>query len=221
MASPPDRAPTDSVDVNKSAEVERDDSSIDGSLCLFPAEKNFITRGSFYEPLHRMYHISQCVGGKAYLFAGLFDKNLPPNVTLEQLASTVHIFDPCTELWASTHVCGELMAFAIVEVASTTLNGDLYTFGGADMYGCVTNEVHRFDTKSGQWYKLSPQNPEEGPMPKVGCGMVTFRHHLAVFGGFGVRMHSSATQSSFVYDTGSEYANGRTNEFHLFDLHEG
>lgn len=189
---------------------------------LFPAERSLVSHGVYYEPLRRVYHIMQCVRGKAYLYGGLFDKKLPHKLTLEQLALTVQIFDPVTEEWTSESVGGESLAIAIIQVASTTLDDDLYTFGGADLFDCVTNEVHRLDTKSLCWYKLTPQNPEEGPIPKVGSGMVTFRHHLAVFGGFGVKMDNSPSlYASYIPTTGGDYANVRTNEFHLFDLQTG
>ena len=188
---------------------------------LFPAVKPLMSQGVYYEPLNRVYHIMQCVGGKAYLYGGLFDKKLPQKLTLEQLASTVQIFDPATEEWTSMPIGGESSAIAVLQVASTTLGGDLYTFGGADMFDCVTNYLHRLDT-SLCWYKLTPLNPEEGPIPKVGSGMVAYRHYLAVFGGFGVQIDKSpSSQSSCIPATGGEYANVRTNEFHLFDLHTG
>ena len=156
---------------------------------LFPAEKSFMTRSVYYEPLRRIYHTMQCVGNKGYLYGGLFDAKLPSGVSLKQLASTVHIFDPLTELWTSKLVGGESIPFGNVNAASTVLDGSLYSVGGQDVYNCVTNEVHQLDTKSLKWYKLTPQNPEDGPIAKLGCGMVTFLHYLAVFGGYGPQMN--------------------------------
>ena len=60
---------------------------------------------------------------------------------------------------------------------------------------------------------MNSNNPENGPMKKSGCGMVSYNRCLVIFGGFG----DAPTQPQ----PGSSYNGGYTNELHTFDLLEG
>ena len=135
---------------------------------------------------------------KVWLYGGFFDKKTHPHVTFDKLASKIQTFDPYTELWKSKQVGGEIPPAGVGGAASAVLNNDL-----------LTNDLHRLDTGTLYWHKLSPQNPHKGPMPKTGCGMIAFGNSLGVFGG-------CTTPDSKLYAM-----EGRTNEFHLFDLNIG
>ena len=54
-------------------------------------------------------------------------------------------------------------------------------------------------------------------MPKAGCGMISFRNSLGVFGGFGIPRGPTEPHSLMRYTDGS----GWTNEFHIYNLSEG
>ena len=60
---------------------------------------------------------------------------------------------------------------------------------------------------------MSSNNPEEGPVKKYGCGMVSYHRSLIIFGGRG----DAPTQPQ----PGASYSDGWTNELHTFDLLEG
>ena len=176
-------------------------------LSLTPDSKS--NSDDYIEPILRSNHIMQPLRRKVWLYGGFFDKKTHPHVTFDKLASKIQTFDPYTELWKSKQVGGEIPPAGVGGAASAVLNNDLYTFGGKTVDGCLTNDLHRLDTETLYWHKLSPQNPHKGPMPKTGCGMIAFGNSLGVFGG-------CTTPDSKLYAM-----EGRTNEFHLFDLNTG
>ena len=74
------------------------------------------------------------------------------------------------------------------------MSSSLITFGGYDgKY--LFNGLHKLNTITLHWNALRIRNPSEGPMPKKGCGLVSFQGgKLALIG---------------------------EGEFHLFDVQEG
>ena len=171
-----------------------------------------------YEPLCRFYHLMHTIGTKAYLYGGFFNKILPPTLSLELLSSTVHIFDPRERRWTSKIVDADVVPFGFCDAASTTLDGILYTYGGSDINGKPTNHLYKLDIESMEWNQLVPLNPEDGPMPKVGCGMIAFGGNLGIFGGCGINLDELADHGK-IHDLAC--IDGRTNEFHLFDTSTG
>ena len=168
------------------------------------------------EPLCRFYHLMHAVGAKAYLYGGCFNKAIPHSLSLEVLSSTVHIFDPKEKKWISKSVYADALPLGIFDAASTVLEGNLCTYGGTDASGFISNDLYQLDINSMEWNRLVPVNPDEGPIPKAGCGMVAFSQNLGVFGGYGI---SNKQQQSGNGDT--KFTSGRTNEFHCFDLESG
>ena len=57
-------------------------------------------------------------------------------------------------------------------------------------------------------------------MPKAGCGMISIKDSLVVFGGGGVP-RGPAEPGSFMKDTRSTDGRGWTNELHIYHLKEG
>ena len=171
-----------------------------------------------YEPLPRFFHVSQSVGSKVVVQGGR-TKDFSEKTHWQHLTSVVETLDPYSELWEQRQVEGDAPSPGTYGAASTSINDDLYTFGGYDGSN-LFNTLHKLDTKTWHWCQLSPQNAEGAPMPKVGCGMISFKDSLVVFGGFGVP-HGPAEPGSFVKDT--KYTDGRgwTNELHIYHLKEG
>lgn len=169
------------------------------------------------EPLHRFYHFMHTIGAKAYLYGGFFSETIPHPLSFEILYSTLHIFDPSEKKWTSKSVDAGVVPLGLFDAASTILNGNLYTYGGTDASGVVSNYLHQLDIKSMKWSRLLPVNPDEGPMPKVGCGMVAFAQNLGVFGGLGIDSERKDSED----EDASNSTRRRTNEFHWFDLELG
>ena len=173
-----------------------------------------------YEPLPRLCHVSQSVGSKVVVQGGR-TKDFSEK-TQQHLTSVVETLDPYSELWEQRQVEGDALSPGTYDAASTSINDDLYTFGGYDGRDYFFNTLHKLDTKMRHWRQLSPQNAKGAPMPKAGCGMISIKDSLVVFGGYG-RPHGPAEPGSFMKNT--KYTDSRgwpwTNELHIYHLKEG
>ena len=170
-----------------------------------------------YEPLPRSWHISECIGSKVLVQGGL-TKDISEK-SRQHLSTVVEIFDPYSELWEQKQVKGDSPRPGIYHAASASLHDDLFSFGGF----CDCNffdTLHRLDTKTWHWYQLSPENADGAPMPKAGCGMISFRNSLAVFGGVGMT-RGPTEPYPFIIDTRFTDGRGWTNEFHIYNLSKG
>ena len=170
-----------------------------------------------YEPLPRLYHVSQSVGSKVLVQGGL-TKDFSEK-SRQHLSSVVETFDPYSELWEQRQVEGDAPLPGTYAAASTSLHDDLFSFGGWNDKKYL-NEVRRLDSKTWRWCQLSPQNAEGAPMPKFGCGMISFGECLGMFGGYVIPRGPTEPQS-FIKDTRFTDGRGWTNEFHIFHLKEG
>ena len=170
-----------------------------------------------YEPLPRFFHVSQSVGSKVVLQGGR-TKDFSEK-TQQHLTSVVETLDPYSELWERRQVEGDAPSPGTYGAASTSINDNLYTFGGADGRNYF-NTLHKLDTKTWHWCQLSPQNAEGAPMPKWGCGMISIKDSVVVFGGYG-RPRVPAEPGSFMKDTRSTDGREWTNELHIYHPKEG
>ena len=170
-----------------------------------------------YEPLPRLYHVSQSVGSKVLVQGGL-TKDFSEK-SRQRLSSVVETFDPYSELWEQRQVEGDAPLHGLYGAASTSLRDDLFTLGGWDDRNPF-NALHRLDSKTWRWCQLSPQNAEGAPIPKLGGGMISFEDSLGVFGGYGIPRGPTEPQS-FIKDTRFTDGRGWTNEFHIYHLKEG
>ena len=170
-----------------------------------------------YEPLPRFSHVSQSVGSKVVVQGGR-TKDFSEK-TQQHLTSVVETLDPYSELWEQRQVEGDAPSPGTFCAASTSINDDLYTFGGSDGRNYF-NTLHKLDTKTWHWCQLSPQNAEGAPMPKWACRMISIKDSLVVFGGYG-RPRGPAEPGSFMNDTRITDGVGWTNELHIYHLKEG
>ena len=170
-----------------------------------------------YEPLPRIFHVSESVGSKVVVQGGR-TKDFSEN-TQQRLTSVVETLDPYSELWEQRQVEGDAPSPGTYGAASTSINDDLYTFGGGDGRDFFST-LHKLDTKTWHWCQLSPQNAEGAPMPKWGCGMISIKESLVVFGGYG-RPRGPAEPGSFMKSTRFTDGRGWTNELRIYHLKEG
>ena len=138
----------------------------------------------------------------------------------QHLATVVEIFDVYTESWEQSKASGFTPSYGTYENAFTALRDDLFSFGGRGASGNLSNTLHRLDTQTLRWCQLSPQNAEGAPMPKYGCGMISFRDSLGVFGGQGIPRGPTKPQS-FIRNSRHTDGRGFTNEFHIYQLNDG
>ena len=170
-----------------------------------------------YEPLPRFDHVSQSVGSKVAVQGGL-TKDFSEK-TQQRLTSVVETLDPYSELWEQRQVEGDAPSPESYGAASTSVNDELYTFGGSDGRN-YSNTLHKLDTETWHWCQLSPQNSERSPMLKAACGMISIKDSLVVFGGYG-RPRGLVEPGSFMKSTRSTDGRGWTNELHIYHLKEG
>ena len=178
------------------------------------------TMAKRYEPTPRFGHVSAQVGNRVIVYSGRTQDR--SEQSQQRLASAVEIFDTHTELWETEQTTGELPVPGLLRAASASLNEDLFIYGGLDGNGHEVDSLHRLDTKTYHWYKLSPRNAkEESPMAKYSTGMVACGDYLALFAGHGLPHGPTQPGSSLVKDIRYFDGSGWTNEFHTYHLVEG
>ena len=170
-----------------------------------------------YEPSPRFGHGAAAVGGRCYLWGGHVQDFSESG--RRKLASTVEIFDPYLETWEE-HPTTRVPPPGLHNGACTSLLDSLYWFGGWNgSFYC--NSLHRLNTTTLKWRELQPLNQVYGPMRKHGCGMVSFRDKLAVFGGYGIPTGPTQPGAMLTKSTDSTDGKGWSNEFHVFTITEG
>ena len=174
-----------------------------------------------HQPSPRFYHCAAQVGEKAYLWDGR-TQNFSAS-SRQTLASEIEIFDIFSETWKTRTATGARPP-GLIGGACTVVSETLYHFGGNDGHSWY-NTLHCLDTLLLDWRELHghAQNPADQPMPKTGCGLVTYTDtaSLALFAGYGIPRHPTQAGAKFVRDTKFSDGSGWTNEFHLFDLTNG
>ena len=140
----------------------------------------------------------------------------------QTLASEIEIIDVLSETWKTRTATGAPPP-GLYDGACTVVSETLYHFGGTDSHSWY-NTLHCLDTLSLNWRELHghAQSPADQPMPKTGCGLVTYTDtaSLTLFAGYGIPRHPAQTGAQFVHSTNYP-GRGWTNELHLFNLTNG
>ena len=177
-------------------------------------------RKKLYEPSPRFSHGAAAVGRRCYLWGGCVQDFTESG--RRKLASTIEIFDPNLETWEEHPTTG-VPPPGLYSGACSSLLDSLHWFGGNDgKY--FYNSLHKLDPTTLEWRELQPLNQADGPMKKIGCGMVSFfRDQLAVFGGYGIPPGPTQPRTMFTKDVNYNTTDGRgwSNELHVFNITEG
>ena len=175
-------------------------------------------RTKLHRPFPRFSHGAAAVGGRCYLWGGCVQDFTESG--RRELASTVEIFDPHLETWEEHHTTG-VPPPGLYSGACTSLLDSLYWFGGNDGISFY-NSLHRLDPTTLKWREIQPLNQADGPMRKIGCGMVSFfQDQLAVFGGYGIPTGPTQPGAMFTKDTRYTDGRGWSNELYVFNITEG
>ena len=162
-----------------------------------------------------MVHLAATVGRKTYLWGGR-TKDFSEK-SREKLGSVVETFDPYLEQWEQQPTKGAPPP-GLYNGACASLMDSMYICAGTDEINYYSS-LHQLNTTTLKWSESLQQNPKDGPMRKVGCGMISYNDDtLALFGGFGI---SSSELQSVIKSR--QFPDGRrwTDEFHLFDIKKG
>ena len=133
-------------------------------------------------------------------------------------ATTIGVFNIQTEQWTLTPTTGPPPPGELGGGCAIIMN-HLYCFGGWDGFS-LFNDLHKLNLKTYQWSKVHSQSPtSDQPICKSSCGLIAVNERtLACFGGYGSDQMYVQPGATLTRERGSE---GRTNEFHLFDVQEG
>ena len=175
-------------------------------------------RTKLHRPSPRFSHGAAAVGGRCYLWGGCVQDFTESG--RRELASTVKIFDPHLETWEE-HPTAGVPPPGLYSGACTSLLDSLYWFGGNDGTSFY-NSLHTLDPTTLKWREIQPLNQADGPMRKIGCGMVSFfQDQLAVFGGYGIPTGPTQPGAMFTKDTRYTDGRGWSNELYVFNITEG
>ena len=172
-----------------------------------------------YQPAPRFYQTAAQIGHKTFLWGGR-TQDLTARGR-QMLASSIETFDSFYEKWEQKGTTG-LAPPGLYDGACTAVSESLFHFGGYDGHS-YHNSLHYLNSVTLEW--IHSQTPGNLPMPKSGCGMVTYHEEtvgvtsLALLGGFGKPMSPIQPGSRFVKCLSDE--RGWTNELHLFNLTDG
>ena len=122
------------------------------------------------------------------------------------------------ETWQEQNTSG-VPPCGLVNGAYTAHRDLLYSFAGHNGYEYM-NSLHVLHTDMLVWRDIS--HSESSPMPKEGCGMVSFgSHYLATIGGCGIPSQPLQHGATLIKNPNCTDGRGWTDEFHVFDITEG
>ena len=160
------------------------------------------------EPPPRLGHFSAPMEGYLCVSGGR------TKGSTKEKGELVHTFNQLSESWSSKQCQGPSPPDGLYLGASAYAGHHLYLYGGYDGPRYY-NSLRQLDTRSWTWSHLS----SAGPMPKAGCGMVTYDETLLCFGGYGIPSGTTQPGAKFTKEIESSFS-GWTNEFHAYDLNK-
>ncbi len=163
---------------------------------------------SFSEPSPRWGHYSAAVGGQLCVYGG---RTKDFSIGKSELGGCIHSFNQCMERWQTRATTGQPHP-GLYDGACTSSGNHLYLYGGYDQ-SRFQDSLYRLDTDSLEWSQLP-----SGPMRKIGCGMVSYKEKLILFGGYGIPSGPTQPGAEFIKITDGH---GWTNELHTFDVQKG
>ena len=149
----------------------------------------------------RPYHSTVVSSDKLYCWGGL-QKGLPLvhyNDEKKKFTSSVDIFHLPTLKWESKSTTGTPPA-GVINYACTNLRDNILYFGGScKPSDCFHNDLFELNTLTNEWSEIINISPDNGPMKKHACGMISFSmHNLLVIGGFGPIPITTHTSSKYI-----------------------
>ena len=91
----------------------------------------------------------------------------------------------------------------VMNYACTNIRDSILYFGGrCQPVGCFHNDLFELDTLTNEWREVINSSPDNGPMRKSDCGMISFDmngvDNLLVIGGFGPIPITTHTGSKYI-----------------------
>ena len=176
-----------------------------------------------YEMKWRGGHSTVVNRDRLYWWGGK-QKDLPLvhyNDEKRMFTSSVDIFHLATLKWEKRYTTAN-PPVGVMDYACTNLRDNILYFGGScKPSNCFHNDSFCFNTTTKEWKEITNSSPDNGPMRKCGCGMISFNmnaeDNLVVIGMFGPTPITIQTDSLYVPSSSSpNYC--YTNEIHTMSV---
>ena len=167
----------------------------------------------------RAYHSTVVNSDRLYCWGGQ-QKDLPMvhyNDEKRKFTSTVDTFHLPTMKWERRSTTATPPA-GVINYACTNIRDSILYFGGScKPSDCFHNDLFELNTLTNEWREIINSSPDNGPMRKRSCGMISFNinaeNNLLVIGGFGPTPITTHTGSKYIPSTNFQN-HCYTNEIH-------
>ena len=164
----------------------------------------------------RAHHSTIVNSDRLYCWGGE-QESLPmvhDNDKKRKFTSSVDIFYLLTLKWERRSTTASPPA-GVMGYACTNIRDSILYFGGScKPRDCFHNDLFELNTLTNEWREIINIAPDNGPMRKYGCGMISFNmngeDNLLVIGGFGPIPITTHTGSKYIPSSNFSY----TNEIH-------
>ena len=154
----------------------------------------------------RVRHSTVVISDRLYCWGG-YKKNLPMvhyNDKKRKFTSCVDTFDLTTLHWERKSTTATPPA-GVFDYACTNIGDNILYFGGScKPNDCFHNDLFELNTLTNEWREIINSSPDNGPMRKHDCGMISFNinaeDYLVVIGGFGHTPISTHTGFEYIPD---------------------
>ena len=169
----------------------------------------------------RACHSTVVNNDRLYSWGGK-QENLPMvhyNDEKRKFTSSVDIFHLPTLKWERKSTTATPPA-GVMYYACTNIKDNILYFGGScKPIDCFHNELFQLDTLTNEWKEIINSCPDNGPMRKRGCGIISFNingeDNLLVIGGIGHIPITTQMKSQYAHVIHSDIPNlCYTNEIH-------
>ena len=152
----------------------------------------------------RAVHSTVLNSDRLYCWGGQHE-DLPmihDNDEKRRFTSSVDILHFPTLKWESRSATGTPPT-GVMNYACTNMRDNILYFGGScKLDDCFHNDLFQLDTFTNEWREIINSCPDNGPMRKHGCGMISFNinqeDNLLVIGGFGPTPITTRTGSKYI-----------------------
>ena len=157
-----------------------------------------------YEMKGRARHSTLVNSDRLYCWGGEQEGLPMAHYNDEKMMSTssVDIFHLPTLKWERKSTTATPPA-GVINYACTNIRDSILYFGGSSIpNGCFHNDLFELDTLTDEWREIINSSPDNAPMRKRGCGMISFNmngeDNLLVIGGFGPTPITTHTGSKYI-----------------------
>ena len=149
----------------------------------------------------RAYHSTVFISDRLYCWGGNQEDLAHYDDKKKKFTSSVDIFRLPALQWESKSTTATPPA-GVIHYACTNVKNNIVYFGGScKPLHCFHNDLFELNTVTNEWREIINSSPDNGPMRKHGCGIITIdmnaEDNLLVIGGFGPTPITTHTGSKY------------------------